>query len=138
MKPIEILEQYLLAGKPVSIKVFNMGENLGADFAYLCHFHVLRKLFNTLIIDMYRSNVDETNAIGFGNTDLFLDYFPTTRVFEELVKQHYVDGTDWVQKLNNKEFDILSEFFRDTGTYDFFTGVWYGRFRSLAIPISIG
>lgn len=131
---VQRLEDDLVNERPVSIKVFNLGENLGADFAYFCHFHVLRKLFpgsdpyeNGLgpEITMARSNVEDTNAIGFGQAPNYLYYVPV-EIAESLVKQHYPDGKDWVQKLQAGELSILSEEFRSTEQYKYVTGYGMG------------
>lgn len=131
MRAIEQLEQDLLEGRVVTIKVFNLGENLGADFAYLCHFRTLRTMFQSKsgtppYIKMFRSNVDETNAIGFGDANMYLEYFPTD-IHEEFVKQRYIDGKDWVQKINNHELDILSDKFRNTVGFTYFIGYGIGE-----------
>jgi len=50
----------LKSGRSIKIKVLNLGENLGMDFAYFCHYRMMRKFFPGVTIDLYRSNVDET------------------------------------------------------------------------------
>ena len=92
----------------LKIKVFNLGENAGMDLAYFCHYHVLKELFPEIVIDLCRSNVDETNCIGQetyrGKVKLPVDNFNMA-----IVKQRYPDGSDWIQKLNKKDFQLFQK-----------------------------
>ena len=90
----------------LKIAVCNFGENLGMDLAYFCHYFVLKEQFPDITLDLFRSNVDESNCIGQdtwpGKVRLPLnDYILLS------VKQRYPNGMDWVQKLSNKDFSIF-------------------------------
>jgi hypothetical protein len=124
ISPDELLE-ILDSGKPVKIKVFNLGENLGMDFAYMAHYLVLKKIFPNVTIDLYRSNVDETNCIGFELYDHYAE-LPVDNMVMEIVRQRYPDGKDWTQKLNSRDYSILSEDFRTLDGYDIMWGIGYG------------
>lgn len=121
---IELLE--LLQNTPsLKIKVFNLGENLGMDFAYFGHYMALKKYFPNITIDLYRSNVDETNCIGLENYQGKV-ILPVDKMEMAIVSQRYPDGTDWCTKLNREDYSIFTDEFRSIENYDLILGIGYG------------
>lgn len=139
----ELVEK-LNTNSKLKIKVFNLGENLGMDIAYFCHYHTLKNLFPNITIDLCRSNVDETNALGqdkyIGKVILPVDSFNM-----EVVKQRYPldGGIDWIQKLAKGDLNIFSEKFRAVEEYDIIWGIgigsspiWLSQFKDKLIVSS--
>lgn len=115
----------LKSGRPIRIKVFNLGENLGMDLAYFDHYHALKHYFPNVEIHLYRSNVDETNCIGLENWRGKVE-LPVDNLEMAVVRQRYPDGQDWAQKLNNHQWDIFTPDFRNIEGFDYIWGIGYG------------
>ncbi len=104
-------------GRPIRIRIFNLGENLGMDFAYFCHYHSLKKAFPNVTLDLCRSNVDETNCIGFDQHH-GRGVLPIDSLQMAVVRQRYPDGTDWVQRLHAGDMSIFPPGFTNiSGSY---------------------
>src|SRR3990167_6797448 len=105
------------AKERLRIKVYNLGENLGMDFAFFGHYRAIRKLFPYVQVNLYRSNVDETNCIGlenfFGKAFLSLDGLKTA-----VVKQRDANERDWVSYLNAGDLSIFTPEFLDNSEAD--------------------
>lgn len=121
------LLQDLRSGRNIDIKVFNLGENLGMDFAYFGHYMALQEIFPNVKIDLFRSNVDETNCIGL-ETYQNKANLPVRSMVMATVKQRYggQSGPDWTHFLNNHNYDIFSNNFRSILGYDYVWGIGYG------------
>jgi len=116
----------LKTGRHIRIKIFNLGENLGMDFAYYCHYTMLRKLFPNVELVLCRSNVDETNCIGLETYEEKVN-LPVHRLQVAEVKQRYPDDSDWVKQLQRGNYDIIDYEFRDMGGYDYLCGIGIGE-----------
>lgn len=116
----------LRTNRPIKIKVFNLGENLGMDFAYYCHYMALRKLFPNVSITLARSNVDETNCIGLDKWQGKV-VLPINDLQMAVVSQRYGDGRDWVNHLQDGHFHIVPLSFRNVDGYDYICGIGIGE-----------
>lgn len=126
---IELIED-LEKNEPRKIRVYNLGENLGMDFAFYGHFLALKRFFPKITIELYRSNIDETNTIGFENWKGKAK-LPVDDIKMEIVKQRYPDGNDWVKKLVNNPNDIFSKEFLDATSCDYVWLIGMGTCESM-------
>jgi hypothetical protein len=114
-----------MTGRPIRIKVCNFGENLGMDFAYFCHYLSLKRAFPNVSIELFRSNVDETNCIGLethhGKVSL-----PVSSLSVAVVSQRYPDGSDWVQRLVRGDDSLFPGTFSDGSGADYIWGIGMG------------
>jgi len=132
ISPQEFIKD-LRSGRPIKIKVLNLGENLGMDFAYFCHYKIMKEFFPNVEIHLYRSNVDETNCIGLetyrGKVNL-----PVDDLQMAVVKQRYqLEGggeTDWVNLLNEGDPTVFPDGFVSDEGFDY---IW--RIGMASAPI---
>ena len=116
ISPAELL-RILKQDKKIKIKVFNLGENLGMDFAYFGHYMSLRSLFPNLEVHLCRSNVDETNCIGLDRHDGKV-LLPVDSLSMATVQQRDENERDWVSKINSGDLSIFSPEFLETDSFD--------------------
>ena len=114
-----------MSGRPIKIKIYNFGENIGGDFQFFCHFYCIKKFFPNVYLDMCRSNLGESNCIGFGDWQDRVK-IPLDRMVEVEVLQWYPDGENWIQKLQKGDMEIIPRLERDIAGYDYVWGIGWG------------
>lgn len=123
LNPTELAD-FLTAKPNAKIAIFNLAENIGMDLAYFCLYHSLRQLFPNITLDLFRSNVDETNCIGFEKINNYAKH-PLNSVQMAVVKQRHSDGADWLTHLQRGE-RIFPDAFYDIGRHDLILGIGIG------------
>ena len=115
----------LKTGRPIKIKIFSMGENIGQDYAYFCHYYSLKKAFPNIILDLVRGQVAETNLLGFQDYQNIVD-ISLDSIHEVQMYQWYPDGRDWLQKIRQEQWNIIPAEYRDLTGYDYYWGINVG------------
>lgn len=118
--------QDLLTNRKIRIKIFNLGENIGMDFGYYCHFFCLKKAFPNVELHMIRTNLAECNSIGLGKYKNTCK--PPLDILEEReVRQWYPDGSNWYERLLAGRTDLIPDYDYNMDGYDYYWGLGSGE-----------